>query len=230
VSENVGIRFKDGDAFPADSRLARWLTVCAMALNDLLLVNRYLVPRLEEEVKSEPYETVYLARLAAAHLFEVAKFLEQSDRGELGTEIGSFVDRLETGPKEAYEQVKSIGPKGKGDFAPRLKRARGQFFHYSELVPSAEDHETLHAAMEEHAESTGELFDDGPPIEGFRAAFADDIAVELSFPEAEVDLKLFVVEVSTHIAAFLEFGFAALPEYVKGLPGGVWDFIPRRED
>lgn len=44
------VRFKIGEAFPADERLARWVTVCAMALNDLLLVNRWLWPRLKEEV------------------------------------------------------------------------------------------------------------------------------------------------------------------------------------
>lgn len=34
------VRFKIGEAFPANDRLARWMTVCTMALNDLLLANR----------------------------------------------------------------------------------------------------------------------------------------------------------------------------------------------
>lgn len=48
------IRFKIGEAFPADDQLARWMTVCAMAMNDLLVVNQMLIPRLKEEIPSGP--------------------------------------------------------------------------------------------------------------------------------------------------------------------------------
>ena len=46
------VRFKIGEGFPAEDQLARWMSVCAMALNDLLLVNRWLMPRLQEEIPS----------------------------------------------------------------------------------------------------------------------------------------------------------------------------------
>ncbi|MGH2993151.1 MAG: hypothetical protein ACRDL1_06415 [Solirubrobacterales bacterium] len=223
MSDHLGIRFQDGDAFPADQSLARWLTVCAMALNDLLLVNRWLMPRLQEQIEAASYESVYLGRLAGAHLFEVAKFLEGSDRNV--SELQEFIATLDADPQAAYEKVKSVGPRSGSEFAQQLERARNQFFHYSELLPHAEDHEKLKAAMDAHAETTGAIRDEGTAIEGFRASFADDIAVELSFPEEEVDLKAFVSQVSEHIAAFLEFAFAALPKYVESLPPEVWEYI-----
>lgn len=225
MSEHLGIRFRDGEAFPADDPLARWLTVCAMALNDLLLVNRWLMPRLQEQIEAPDYENVYLGRLAGAHLFEVAKFLEVSDRKMPA--VRDFVGRLDADAQAAYEQVKSVGPRSGSEFAQQLKRARNQFFHYSELLPQAEDHEKLRAAIDAHAETTGEIRDEGTAIEGFRASFADDIAVELSFPEDEVDLPAFVEQVAERIAAFVTFAFAALPEHVKSLPSEAWEYIDR---
>jgi hypothetical protein len=225
MRDHLGIRFKDGDAFPADEPLARWMTICAIALNDLLLVNRWLVPRLKEQVESQDYENVYLARLAGSHLFEIAKFLEQSDPRV--PEVRKFVATLGRSAQDAYEKVKSAGPRGAGDFAKQLERARNQFFHYSELLPQAEDHEALKAAMEEHAETIGEIRDEGTAIDHFRARFVDDIAIELSFPASEVDLRQFVTQLSEHIAAFLEFAFEAIRKHVQSLPRGTWDSIEK---
>lgn len=44
MAEKIGVAFEIGAVFPPESRVARWATICAMALNDLLLVNRWLVP------------------------------------------------------------------------------------------------------------------------------------------------------------------------------------------
>lgn len=223
MSDHLGIRFKIGDAFPADDQLARWMTICAMALNDLLYVNRLLVPRLKEEVESDDYETVYLARVAGAHLFEIAKFLDQTHRRIPA--IRAFVDGLDPDPKAAYEKVRSVGPNGSSEFARHLGDARGQVFHYSELIPHAEDREDLRAAIGEHAESIGEIRDEGAPITGFRARFADDIAVELTFGDRPLDEREYVTQVSEHIAAYLEFAFAAIPAYVQRLPREAWEYI-----
>jgi hypothetical protein len=228
MSEHLGIRFTDGEAFPADDPLARWITVCAMALNDLLLVNRWLVPRLEEKVESHDYENVYLFRMGGAHIFEVAKFLEQADRSV--PEVRKFIATLEQPAQDAYQKVKAIGPRGTSDFADQVKRARDQFFHYSELLPHAEDHEALKAAMEEHAETVGEIRDEGTAIDQFRARFADDIAIELSFPEGRMDLSTFVTELSEHIALFLKFAFEAIPSYVQALPRDAWDYVEKDDE
>jgi len=221
MSEHKGIRFVDGEAFPAEDPLARWMTVCAMALNDLLLINRWLVPRLKEQIKGHSYENLYLARLAGAHLYEIAKFLEQSDRRV--PEVNDFIASLGQPVQDAYKKVQSAGQRGSSDFADQLERARNQFFHYSQLLPQAEDHEALKAAMDAHSETIGEIRDEGTAIDHFRAAFADDIAAELSFPE--VDLRVFVTLLSEHIAAFLEFAFHAIPRHVQSLPEEIWHYI-----
>lgn len=223
MSDHVGIRFKIGDAFPADDPLARWMAVCAMALNDLLYINRLLVPRLKEEVPSEGYETVYLAQVAGAHLFEIGKFLDHAYRRI--PSVVEFIDELDPGPKAAHEKVKVVGPNGSNDFAKHLGNARGQVFHYSELVPQAEDYEDLKTAMTEHAESVGEIHSKGAPIIGFRALFADDIAAELTFGRSPLDAREYVTEVSEHIAAYLEFAYAAIAAYILRLPRQAWEYI-----
>ncbi|MFN8160253.1 MAG: hypothetical protein U0R52_04300 [Solirubrobacterales bacterium] len=223
MSDHIGIRFKLGEAFPADDSLARWMTITAMALNDLLYVNRLLIPRLQEEVESADYENIYLARLAGAHLFEIAVFLDHAHRRL--SAIREFIDGLDRNAKAAYEKIRAVGPKGSGDFAKHLADARGQVFHYSELIPQAEDREELKAAMAEHAESMGEIRDEGAPITGFRARFADDIAAELTFGDRPLDELDYVTQVSEHIAAFLKFAFAAIAHYVQRLPREAWEYI-----
>jgi hypothetical protein len=223
MSEHSGIRFKIGEAFPPEDPLARWMTICAMALNDLLYVNRHLFPRLKEEIESEDYENVYFARLAGAHLFEVGKFLEKSDRIEV---VREFVRGLTDDEQAAYEKVKSVGPRGTSEFAEQLETARNQFFHYSELVQLAEDHEALKTAMNKIAGEEGEIEDGGVPITNFRATFADGVGVRLSIPDPP-DREEFVSDISEHIAAYLKFAFAAIPAYVQRLPGESWEYIDR---
>jgi hypothetical protein len=71
------VRFKIGEAFPSDDQLARWMTICSIAFNDLLVVNQLLIPRLKDEIPSGSGEILYLGRVASGHLFEAATFLAQ---------------------------------------------------------------------------------------------------------------------------------------------------------
>jgi len=222
VSEHRGIRFRIGDAFPGNDQVARWMVVCAMALNDLLLVNRWLLPRLEEKIESEAYENVYLARLAASHLYEIANFLERSDRIP---RVQEFIAALDDDVREAYDRVCALGPHSQTQLAKQVRRARNRFFHYVELVPQAEDREILKAAIEAHADTMGEIRDEGNPLDAFRATFADDIAVELSFPDENTELEDVLKEITDHIGAFLKFAFDVLPRYVQRLPSDTWEYI-----
>src|SRR3954469_19860268 len=189
MSDGQIIRFKIGEAFPADDKLARWMTVCAMAINDLLLVNRWLVPRLEEKVPSEPHENFYLGRLAAANLFEAATFLRKSDR-QLEV-VREFVATLSDEAQVAYRDLLLIGDGGEGEFYEQLKRSRNGVFHYQALVlGDGEEYESLKRAINAHAGDEeekgvkrGEIRDIPPPITGFRAIFADDIASEMVLPK-----------------------------------------------
>lgn len=224
MSEHVGIRFEIGDLFPADDPVARWLTPCAMALNDLLYINRHLVPLLEED--GPGFETTYLSRLAAGHLYEIAKFLHESEARV--QEILAFVAGLDEEVRDAYETVKAAGAR-EVPFSDRLAHARNHAFHYAELVPNAPDHERLKRAMVAHAGETGEIHDGGTLLNDFRALFADEIAVELAFP-GDLDYREFVETLSTTISAFLTFSVAAIARYIGDAPAENWAYIEADEN
>lgn len=219
-----GIQFPIGEAFPPDSRLARWMTDCLMALNDLLLVNRWLVPKLKEEVPSKGYEHLYLARLAATHLFEIARLLKKSDRFE---DIGEFISTLDAGAQEAYRTLIALAQNPSKGFAAELKRTRNNFAHYAELLgDEAAVGEELRQALAAHAEegTIGRIRDKTPPITGFRALFADDVAAELTFAGGEKEATgRFVGEVSEHIAHYLLFARGALGAYALQLSEDSWE-------
>lgn len=219
-----GIQFKIGEAFPPDSRLARWIVACSMALNDLFLINRWLVPKLKDEEASEGYEHLYLARLASLHLFEAATFLRQADRFP---EIQEFVSRFDPEAQAAYQALLAIGKGASGKFADQIEHARNHFSHYGRLLPDeAAAYEHLRQAIKAHADegSIGQILDTTPPITGFRALFADDIAAELTFPGGDKsETESFVEQISEHIALFLVFARAALPAYAAELPEDAWE-------
>jgi hypothetical protein len=224
VSDRDGVQFKIGEAFPPDSRLARWMVGCLLAFNDLLLVNRWLVPRLEGEIESEGYEHLYLARLASAHLFEIATFLRKADRFE---DIREFVADLGAEDRDAYGALLAIAKGEGGEFADQIERSRNNSTHYGELLPDeAAAYEALRQAIKAHAEdeTVGKIRDTIPPITGFRALFADDIAVELTFPGGdEAALGEFVEGISTHIALALQFIRGAMAAYIPTVPAEVWE-------
>ena len=217
------IRFKIGEAFPADDPLARWVTVCAMAMNDALLVNRWLIPRLQEEVPSELHETVYLGRVAAAHLYEAASFLRKYRRQP---KIKKFIEDLEPEHQAEYEALLEIGKGSQGKFSKQLKAARDSFFHYPDLILGQEDREPLKRAMIEHAKDEeeqeikrGEIRDIPPALTGFRAGFADDIATELMLPEkTEEEFPEFISNVSTNLGQLMAFVRAVLNGYAVVKP------------
>jgi hypothetical protein len=220
MSERVGIRFEIGDLFPSDDPVARWITPCAMALNDLLYVHRHLYPLLTNDGPGS--ETMYLSRLAAAHLFEIATFLSKSDRRV--PEVRSFVAKLDEDAREAYEALTAIRPGGDEPFAGQLKHARNHVFHYAKLLPSAVEHENLKKAMDAHADTVSEIRDESPPIEGFRSLFADDIATELSVP-GDVDFHTYVPALATAMSRYLTFAKAALNQYIREAPPDHWSPI-----
>jgi hypothetical protein len=223
------VRFKISEAFPADDQLARWMTVCAMAFNDLLVVNALLIPRLEEKIASGPGEIFYLGRVAAAHLFEAATFLRKSDRIPA---IKKFVADLGEEAQTAYNELLQIGDGGSGEFYEQLKHARNKSFHYQELfLGDNEEREPLKRAMAAHAadeqdkpDKRSEISDLPPPITGFRADFAYDIASEMLLPEnTETEFPPFTAATSNHIAKFAIFTKAALNAYTVTKPAEVWE-------
>lgn len=223
MSEHVGIRFMIGGLFPADDPVARWTTVCAMALNDLLLVNRWLLPNLEND--GPEYATAYLGRLGSSHLHEIANFLDESERRFPA--VKNFVVDLDERDRAAYERVKAASPlRATEPFASQLKRSRDLFFHYVELLPHEPDFEELKVAMDEHADTSGEIID---TVGEFRARFADDLPIEMSFPEESVDLDEYISALSARISDFLTFAVAALGRYTELAPPEDWEYVSADE-
>jgi hypothetical protein len=201
-----------------------------MALNDLLLINRWLIPRLQGEIPSEPAETFYLGRLASAQLFEIATFLRISHRRL--PQVQEFVATLDEDDQACHAALLAIGKGGAGKFPDQLAHARHSFFHYQELLSGeSEDHERLKQAMEGHAQDErdkdlrrGEIRDIPPPITGFRAIFADDIASEMTLPEdTEGEFQTFIGNVAEHSGKVLTFVRAALNAYTHTRPAETWD-------
>lgn len=224
------VRFKIGDAFPADDQLARWMTVCAMAFNDLLVVNALLFPRLKEEIVSGPGEIFYLGRVAAGHVFEAATFLRKSNRIPAIREFVAGFDNEEA--QAAYRELLEIGDGGGGEFNEQLKNSRNKSFHYQELfVGDHEAHEPVKKALAAHAkdeaedpDKRGEIRDIPPPLTGFRANFAYDVASEMTLPEdTEAKYADFVAAVSDHIAKFAVFAKEALNSYTAMKGAEVWE-------
>src|SRR5437660_1019674 len=82
--------FRIGDLFPSSDPVSRWLTVCAIALNDTVPVNDRIAKALQED---RPIGLrLYDLRLSASHLFEASKFLAKSERRF--PEIEAFIERM----------------------------------------------------------------------------------------------------------------------------------------
>lgn len=210
-----------------------------MALNDLLVVNSLLLPRLEEKISSGHGENFYLAQSAAGHLFELATFLRRSDRVRSVKEFVAGLDDPEA--KNAYEDLLPIGDGGSGEFYEQLKHARNKTFHYQELfIGDHEEREPLKKALAGHAKDEldqdirrGEIRDIRPMLTGFRATFAYDVAVEMLLPgETETEYMPFIHETSAHIAKFSRFAKAALNAYTEVTAPGTWKIerVVRRDE
>lgn len=213
-----GVRFRIGDAFPADQPIARFVVVFLLALNDLLPCNQRLTEEADHELP--PHERLYLARLVGSHLFELATFLDEAPRQF--PEIETFLDSL---PEEAqrHRQTVVAVAKGKpGEFADKLERLRNHFTHYPRLIGAAPEREELSKALVEHAERQGEIRV-GKLFKDFRAHFADDIAAELTLTDE--DAEPFVGEMAELSTAAMNFAYAVIGAYTDGMPDGTFEAI-----
>jgi len=124
-----------------------------------------------------------------------------------------------------------IGDGGQGKFYGQLKHARNKSFHYQELfIGDHEDRERLKQALAGHAEderkkgiSQGEIRDIPPPLTGFRANFAYDVASEMMLPEdTEAEHPGFLENVRLHIDKFAVLAKAVLNGYALTKPAETW--------
>lgn len=213
-----GVRFRVGDAFPAEDPVARFIVVLLMALNDLLPQNERLTQA--DDGVLPPHERLYLARLVGSHLFELANFVDAAPR-----QFPAIDEFLAVLPPEAQQHRQMIvaAAKGRpGDFADKLERLRNHFFHYARLIGSAPEQEELLRALGAHADRDGEIRI-GELFKDFRAHFADDVAAELTLTDE--DAAPFVAELAALSTAAMNFAYAAVGAYAQRLPPGTLDPI-----
>jgi hypothetical protein len=118
------LRFKVGDALPADDPLARFVLVVSMGLNDNSLSNTRFVNT------KEPYELLYFFRLASGHLHELAKRLRRAH--EEWPEVQEFVADLPEDFRHDFESIVRLADPN-DDVGQKLERFRNEFFHYPDL-------------------------------------------------------------------------------------------------
>lgn len=65
----------------------------------------------------------------------------------------------------------------------------------------------------------GRIRDRTPPVVGYRALFADDIAAEVAFPgDDQAATEKLIEQVSVHVTLFLQFMRGALALYASTIP------------
>ena len=152
------LKFRMGDAFPADDPIALWVMNLSMALGDLRIVAEYATREEQPD-----YERIYFVRIFASHLREISKLLVLNYRDR--EEVRQFVATL---PQEAQDARDEAERMLDGSYALRpdavlwkdMKRVRDDTFHYTSDV---ESQERLRGALEAVAEMEGVyvLSDDG---------------------------------------------------------------------
>lgn len=200
-----------------------------MSVNDLLLVYQWLEDGLKKETSSQ---NAYLSRLLSAHLFELGTFLKQTDKPHL-PEVQKFLADLAPEFQSSLEMLKAIGEGGTSEFALQLKRVRNKIFHYElRVVGDGEGRDPVKNALRRLAQKEAKEERPLGAIEvsvatGFRAKFADDVALNISFSgdvdDDEEAASTYAKNLLKHVRGFMPLVFdAVLPEYVGTRPEGTF--------
>jgi len=205
-----GIGFKIGDAFPADSTLARWATALAMGANYSVYLNVRLV-----EGNLPPEANLYYFRLIAGHFLEAAIWLQET-RKQI-PEVKEFISGLAAEDQERFENIAAFASQ-KHPLHKRLKESRSTHFHFPEINVNrdAAGQEELANAMREAASLEGWI-EDGKDYASFRAAFADEIAVQFVTTSNEETVEI-LNALRGPVFELVEFTTAVLLAYLKTLP------------
>jgi hypothetical protein len=208
------VRFKIGDAFPAEKPLARWAAVVAMALNDVLYVNSRII-----DPDAPPEQHMFYLRLAASQSWEFAEFVRDTRRW--WPEVDEFLASLPASVQADLETL--LAPLQQSHPAhARLQRLRNMIFHYPQVHPHQAQRgvEPLEHAMREAAELEGQIVA-GKRLGATRALFADEIAVNLMGTSHDVLVELLQI-LRPVVQALLRFCEAALNAYLRGLDDSVF--------
>ena len=166
------LQFRIGDAFPADKPLARWLTVLAMASNDVFRMFHWLD-------SAETVGAQLLAyRIQAAAVFEAALHLSETIRHV--PEVKSFYEQLPDEAREVGDRVIAAVDRSSEHYIGEWAEPhRNVTFHYPEMHPAKAEHgqEEIKNALARAADLRGAISVDGT-FGSLRFEFADEVAVQ----------------------------------------------------
>src|SRR5262249_47397644 len=141
----------------------------------------------------------YWLRLAIAHFYEAAQFLDETSEIP---EVKAFVARL---PAEAQQHYATCLEKYRAQEQPILRLRNQSVFHYPRLQPGRKRRPMARALEELEGEAGEILKSDEGTIRGSRMLFADDIAGRF-FLEATGGLATLEDVHDDIVAAMMAFG------------------------
>jgi hypothetical protein len=187
--------------FPADDLLSEWTATLALAFNDLSLVHA----RMEED-HGTPHKYFYWLRLAIAHFYEGAKFLDETSTIP---EVAAFVAQLSP---EARGQFEACMSRYRERATPTFRLRNQVAFHYPRLAPGRTNR-PVRKVLESLAPEIGQ-FDSGGTgkIRDARMLFADDVTSEFFVQASGGHEALAAVhsDIEAGIGSFMKFTNAAL--------------------
>jgi hypothetical protein len=207
-------RFRMGAAFPADSPLARFIVAVAQAMNDTSLANELFVEA------DRDFTSTYFFNLASSHLYEAAETFRQAHKE--WEEIRDFVASLEEEHQEDFARIMALADPDSPWPGKRLNELRNSFFHYLRLDRAATEagRLPLQRSLAEVADEEGRVIvEDGGPLNGIRALFADEVlvvTVALDWEDGEVESL--IGSFAEYQAALSRFAQGALGRYLRSLP------------
>jgi len=170
--EDQWATFRFGDAFPADSVIARWVAGMTLIANDLLQVNLGVIEA-SDVVVDQSSEAVYLFWLACAHYREAAHFMQ---KGSELPEVQASIAQLPEQTREHWAAIQESFEPWEGSFVQgRLKPLRDDFFHY----PKPTDQKWGGMLARVADRRSGVRVRGSEIVGNVRGVFADDLRAEL---------------------------------------------------
>jgi len=209
-------KFRIGDVFPAEDRVAQFLVGLCMAMNDVTLVFQQM-DRLSDTPRAASRENTYYMYLACAYYREAAYFLEL---GLADGEVTAFLDGLSGHGKAELERVRASFSPWEGSYvATRLKPIRDVLFHYKPWALERIEPYLRRAAHDLSAIEMG-----GGRYVDHRYEFADAVFEEFVqevWGHSEQDLTVVMKELVDLVLAFTHFVHEAVTLRLGAVAKGV---------
>lgn len=214
----TAIRFKIGDAFPADDPVARFITGLAMVSNDWLRSITDML-ELESDTPEAIGRRVSRFRRQAALVHEAATFI--TDARRMFPAVAGFIDGLEDQTRDRCDRVigaaDPASPFYLGDW---LEDHRNVTHHYPKMHPAAAQHgrEEMANALSDAADIESTI-NSGTTFGDARFRFADEVGVQLL---PRIDNPTWFAELRDTAMALADFAQRAAQAYLDARPPGTF--------